>query len=346
VLLGAFMGLLSSLPHRGPDIGLFVVALLIFGAGAAMLGNAMMNFARPPMLMLEGHGLTYNTYRRERYWTWQAIEALSLSKGRGACVSFSWNEKVNEGAVRRRIALESPFQGILANPKSLYELLVTAQTEALGAPQLTPSTQWKVKRGKSIWGKKYLKIGAFGFFALHLVALVDLNTAKSALIAPTNPLFISCMEWIAGIISLVMVSLIPRGIEAISPEPMPKSKKVTLWILLGLTFPILSGFAFSHLAWRAEELIAFAGTEAPIRSAKLSIKRLSSGKGSFTATAIGPEGDYTFLPISRRDYERFRDSYLSERQLCYTVQMQEQANAVRIIRPNRPSGDELRLFDC
>ena len=178
------------------------------------------------------------------------------------------------------------------------------------------------------------------------MALVDFNTAKSALIAPTNRLFITGMEWIAGITSLVIVSLIPRGIEAVSPEPMPKSKKVTLWILLGLTFPILSGFAFSHLAWRTEERIAFAGTQAPVRDAKLSIKRLSSSKGSFTATAIGPKGDYTFLPISRRDYERFPESYLSERQLCYTVQMQEQGNAVRIIRPKQPSDEELRLFDC
>jgi hypothetical protein len=342
-----YFGLISmrmAMHHRSPDAGLFGIGAIIAFGGAAYFLNSLLHLIQPPRLAFDGDGLSYATYRWARRWGWRDIYALSMAGGRSSGVSFGWND----AGKPRRLFLDKSFLGLSGEPKPLYDRLIAAQTAAIGAPQNAPivALQVFVPKTNPIWRFRAFQFFVFLFFVAHLVALVDLNAAGTALLAPTNRALILTAGWLAGAIAFAIIILAPLGVGSVSPFAMPKSRTMPLRILLCVGMPLLSGMAFGHLAWRAEELVAFSGSDAPFLLRKIRVQRINANKGNFHAWADGPQGDTLFLPISRRDYRRIPDPFLRENEVCYPVYVQRQGEAVRILKPSRPAANELRLFDC
>jgi hypothetical protein len=337
-----------AMHHHTPDAGLFGIGAIIALGGCGLLLNSLLHFVQPPRLSADGEGLSYASYRKAKRWAWSDIYALSMAGGRSTGVSFGWNEAGRNGVVPRRLFLDKSFLGLSGEPKPLYDRLIAAQTAAIGAPRGAPilALQALVRKTNPIWAFRSFQFFVFLFFLAHFVSLIDLGFADTELIAPTNRPFIWGAGCAAAAVACAIIMLVPLGITNLSPFGMPKSRMLPLRILLCAGGPLLSGLAFGHLAWRAEEMVAFSGSDAPFLARKIRVDRLNVSKGHARAWADGPAGDTLFLPLSDWDYGRIPDPFLRENEVCYPVYAQREGKAIRILKPGRAAQGEKRLFDC
>ncbi len=110
-----------------------------------------------------------------------------------------------------------------------------------------------VPKTNPIWAFRSFQFFAFIFFLAHFVALIDLGFADTELIAPTNRAFILGAGWLAAVVAFGIIMLAPLGVASVSPFAIAKIQDDTVAHPSLRGCAVLSGLAFGHLAWRAEE---------------------------------------------------------------------------------------------
>jgi hypothetical protein len=302
----------------------------------------------PPMLQLTRGGMLYKTAFETRQWQWSSIRELKLVMGgktkrsnRG--VSFSWTE--TEGTESQSIVLDAPFKGNFAGHEPLLQLLQKAQKEAIGNTQPQPLSH--VKIGSL---SRKLNGGILGtlWFVFCIAITIIFANSKTELVVPENISRIEFIENIFNILTMCIFGYILFAFESTRDTIISTSRKIITWGL-GLFFCVLFSIAtFGMLANNIDESIAFSDASEPYRSVQWKVEYLSSGgKGGPNARLAGPEDSSPYAPISRDEFARFGGiRNIEDRNLCYTVLQQKNGRAIRILRPEKPKKNELRLKHC
>lgn len=329
------------------DWTFFAVFIPIEAGLIAWLVTLAPKTLRPPAIRIDDVGVTLRKGLKGRTWQWHQIDTFysrRLPRG-GSMVGFRW--QATFGAPWQGTWLNYPFLGGTA---TALERLTKALAAARRSGVRTPAAPTVIRDPQvAVRWRRRLNI-TFVILIIGFIAFViDLNTARTELVTPVSPVLLHGLELLGGALGLSLTVSMIGIARTNTATPSPTSALVTGGLLLGAAF-VFSGAALGgYAAWRAGDLMPFAGGDAVAVPKHYRIVYFGRAKQDFYAE-IEPyrAAGYTRLPVSRDDYARLiaADRPYEVSVYCYPVVTQSAAEAVRIFKPSPVRQHEQRIAPC
>jgi hypothetical protein len=324
----------------------FFAMMLPLEAGLVVwLVSLLPKIAHPPALRIDATGLTLRKGLREHTWQWCQIDAFySQPLQRGATVGFRW--KADFGNLQGTW-LNYPFPGDTA---AILDRLTTALAAARQAGAKLPdfSAMPQQPHAMARWKRRTnIPLAILGIVFAAFV--VDLNTARTALLTPVSPFLLSGLEILgAGLGILITVGMI--GFQRANKDrPIPNSVLVSTALIGGAAFIVPGTALGGYAAWRLGDITTFAGNRAPIVFKNYRIVNFGRFKQGFYAEVEPfPTAGRTRLPVSGGDFARLiaANRPYEASVYCYPVMVQVAGQAVRMVKPSLVGQQERLIASC